>query len=506
MKRKSKISFAAFCRDILGEPISRAWDVVYRAFDGEPLREDELELFRTLSGREEYAPNSVHELVAVKGRRAHGTKTACKYLCYKIHTADFRSHATKSDRLHVPVILQTRDVAREVMAYFSSFYEQSDALRGEVAEILKNSIELKTKFIISVGTCSYRAPRGITAPLALLDEVGVWRVEGADVDREVVRSLTPAMVQFPNRKLILLGSPWIKAGVLFERFERRMESSSDRLVVHCPTPLMNPLIPAEELAREEASDPQNYRREFLAEWLDDVDQFLPDSDIAIAIRSGVREVPFSPALAGGYIAAIDASGLSGKDRFTFAIARGNAGEGIAFDVLRGWQRQAVGIVCDEIAALLKVYGLRSVIADQFGYAFLRELLSQRGIEMIQLPFTSRSKPEIFLDLKLALSQGRIQLLDHSESLRELRMLESRRTSGGNYSISAPRGQHDDYATVIALVGHRAKAESAEIFCYLSSGGHGIDFSRNPHGQPTPYRKPEIASPDDARFWGRRGRL
>src|SRR6185437_8592333 len=180
---------------------------------------------------------------------AHGTKTACKFLCYKIHTADFRGYAARSDRLHVPVILQTRDVAREVMNYFSSFYADSDALRGEVAEILKNSIELKNRFIISVGTCSYRAPRGITAPLALLDEVGVWRVEGADVDREVVRSLTPAMVQFPNRKLILLGSPWTKSGVLYERFERRMETA-DRLVVHCPTPLMNPLIPAEELARE----------------------------------------------------------------------------------------------------------------------------------------------------------------------------------------------------------------------------------------------------------------
>ena len=42
----------------------------------------------------------------------------------------------------------------------------------------------------------------------------------------------------------------------------------------------------------------------------------------------------------------------------------------------------------------------------------------------------RSKPEAFLDLKLSLAQGRAQLLDHPEALRELRMLESKRTSGG----------------------------------------------------------------------------
>lgn len=500
MKRTKKISFATFCRDILGEPISRAWDVVYRAFDGEPLREDELELFCMVSGRDEYVPSSVHELVAVKGRRAHGTKTACKYLCFKIHTADFRSHATRSDRLHVPVILQTRDVAREVMAYFQSFYEQSEALRGEVGEIFKTQIELKNGFVISIGTCSYRAPRGITAPLALLDEVGIWRTEGADVDREVVRSLTPAMVQFPNRKLILLGSPWVKAGVLYERFERRMESG-DRLVVHCPTPLVNPLIPAEELAREEQADPQNYRREFLAEWLDDVDQFLPDIDIESALRRGVREI--APSAGQGYVAAIDASGLSGKDRFTFAIGH-QIGQSFSFDALRGWSRQAVGGVCDEIAQILHAYKLRSVVADQFGFSFLRELLSQRGIEVVQLPFTSRSKPEIFLDLKLALSQGRISLLDHPESLRELRMLESTRTSGGHYSISAPRGQHDDFGTVIALLAHRAKQDGRGILAYLSVDGQGVDFSRNAHGEPAPQRKPQPLPPDHPSLWRLRG--
>jgi len=495
MKRKAKISFAAFCRDILGEPISAAWDVVYRAFDGEPLRGNALELLRTLTGRDEYSAKSVHELVAVKGRRAHGTKTACKFLVYKIHTDDFRRYATKSDRLHVPVILQTRDVAREVMSYFSAFYEQSEALRGEVAEIFKTSIELKNGFVISVGTCSYRAPRGITAPLALLDEVGVWRSEGADVDREVVRSLTPAMVQFPTRKLVLLGSPWMKAGVLYERFERRFEDA-DRLVVHCPTPLMNPLIPAEELAREEAADQQNYRREFLAEWLDDVDQFLPDSDISIAVLSGTREIP--PGSARNYVAALDASGLSGKDRFTFAI--GHHAVTLKFDCLRGWSRAAVTVVLDEIAKLLKLYGLSSVTCDQFSFSFVRELLAQRGIEAIQLPFTARSKPEIFLDLKLALAQGRVKLLDHADSLRELRMLESKRTSGGNYSISAPRGQHDDYATVIALLAHRAKQANSKCLAYLSAGGHGIDFSRSAHGEVVKAAQPQALPPDNPMFW------
>jgi hypothetical protein len=459
-----KISFAAFCSDILGEAISPAWVAAYKALEGEKLSAPELEAWRLMTGADEYAPQDRRELVAIKGRRAHGSKTACKFLVYKIHTGDYRRFAAKNDRLHVPVIAQVRETAREIMSYLHSFYENSDALRSEVHELFKQSVELKNGFVLSVQTCSYRAPRGITAPLALLDEVGVWRFEGSDVDHEVVRSLTPAMVQFSNRKLILLGSPWAKAGVLFERWERRAESA-DRLVLHCPTPLMNPLISAEDLAREEQNDPQNYRREFLAEWLSDIDAFLPESDIAAAVRSGVRERPPVETFMSGYRAAIDASGLSGRDKFTLAIghrikrASGNAPI-VELDLLRGWSRSGVAEVCDEITAILKAYGLTSVVADQFGFSFLKELLAQRGISVSQRPFTSRSKPEILLDLKLGLAQGRVSLLDHAESLRELRMLESRRTSGGNYSIAAPRGAHDDYAIVIALLCYEMKNSSS----------------------------------------------
>lgn len=70
----------------------------------------------------------------------------------------------------------------------------------------------------------------------------------------------------------------------------------------------------------------------------------------------------------------------------------------------------------------------------------------------------------FIHLKLALSQGNFALLDHPEALRELRMLESKRTSGGHVTIAAPRGQTDDYACVLALLAHEAKNQT-------NSAGH-----------------------------------
>jgi hypothetical protein len=477
MKLPKKISFAAFCSDILGEPISPAWITAYKAFDGEQLTDSELEIWRALTGKDEYSQRDYPELTAIKGRRSQGTKTCCKYLAYKIHTENYRRYAAKGDRLRVPIIAQSKDVAREIVSYLTDFYTNTDlASEVEADGLLKGSIDLKNGFIVSVQTCSFRAPRGITAPLALCDEVGIWRAEGADIDREVVRSLTPAMIQFPNRKLILLGSPWTKVGTLFDRWEHRFEDG-DRLVLHCPTPRMNAMIPAEELAREEQNDPQNYRREFLAEWLDDVDQFLPDSDITAAVRSGIREQAYVEALKSHYMATIDASGLSGKDRFTFAIGhrsvRGKDQVGVSLDLLRGWSRRGVAEVVDEIAATLKLYGLSTVSADQFGFSFLKELLALRKIEVIQLAWSARSKPEIFLDLKLALAQGNLKLLDHQESLRELRLLECRRTSGGHSAISAPRGQHDDYACAIAMLNHQCKKSQDSGFGFIVTANGGI---------------------------------
>jgi hypothetical protein len=494
VKLSKKISFAGFCADIVGESISPAWAAAYRALDGETLNPSELEAWRTMSGLEDYVPKDRREMVALKGRRSRGSKTACKYLCYKVHTSDFRRYAAKGDRLHAVVIAQTRDTSKEIVSYFHAFYEQSPVLRGEVAEIYKNSVELKSGFIVSVQTCSFRAPRGITVPIALLDELGVWRVEGSDIDREVIRSLTPAQIQFPTRKLIMLGSPWVRQGVLFEAWERRFERTDDRLTVHCPTPLMNTSIPAEELERERANDVQNYRREFLAEFLDDIDSFLPDADIAAAVRGGVHDRPPHEAYRGAYCAALDASGLSGKDKFTLAIGHktmraSSQAPTVEFDLLRGWSRAGVGEVCDEIALILKSFGLETIVGDQFGATFLKALLATRGIAMSERPFTARSKPEILLNLKLALAQGRVSLLDHAESLRELRMLESRRTSGGNYSIAAPRGQHDDYAIVIALLTHEMKGGNSGVG-FLVRKGQVVSEGRPAWTDPTYFQSPK----------------
>ena len=48
------------------------------------------------------------------------------------------------------------------------------------------------------------------------------------------------------------------------------------------------------------------------------------------------------------------------------------------------------------------------------------------------------------------SQGRIEILDHLQLIRELQCLERRTRAGGKDIVDHPRGGHDDYANVLAL--------------------------------------------------------
>jgi len=301
-------------------------------------RDAELEIFRELSGQQDYVPGVArNELWCVKGRRSAGTKTACKYVSYliSVHGAEYRQFAAKRDRLHALIVLQSRDIAKEVMSYFHSFYNDT-VLSSEVVEVLKNSVELKSGFVVSIGTCNFKAPRGISVPISLLDETGAWRVEsGADnLDTEVYKSIRPAQIQFKNSRLIGLGSPWTQGGLLWSCWQHRFERT-DRLVLHCPTEKMNPLIAKEELAREEAADPQNYAREFMAQFTSDIDSFIPSGDVDAAVQNGVREI--APVESRTYFAALDASGLQGRDKFTLAVCHrrdGSGGMGVTYDLLR----------------------------------------------------------------------------------------------------------------------------------------------------------------------------
>jgi hypothetical protein len=462
MAAMEPVNFETFCSDpqLLGEPISRAWATFYAAVEGLPLDEEGIELFRACTGRDRYEPRTYTEATGICGRRSEKTRTACKYLTWKAMTAGWERQLPRSwfkrlgrftQLLRIPLIAQDVRVGKDVKSAVEALVLDSPVLQREVADIRVSEFTFKNGVSFVVLPASKASTRGMTCPAGLLDELAWVSIEGAD-DRELVRQVKPSMIQFGDaRRLLKFSTPWRASGVIYSEFSQRGERP-DLLVWQASTATMTPRIAAADLEREQAADPQYFAREYLAEFTSDLEAFLPPEDIAAACGGWNEREPVGSFL---YTAALDASALSGGDRFTFGVAHCEASS-VIVDVLRGWRKDAVPKVCDEIVSLCRAYGITSVTGDQYSHAFLAELLRQRGIELRQLAFTARSKPEIYFDLKNALAQGRFQVPAHPEALRELRSLESTRLSGGGYKIGAPRNAKDDFATVLALLAHKLK--------------------------------------------------
>jgi hypothetical protein len=56
----------------------------------------------------------------------------------------------------------------------------------------------------------------------------------------------------------------------------------------------------------------------------------------------------------------------------------------------------------------------------------------------------------YLELEPIVLQGRIDLLDHPQQVRELTLLERRPQPGGRTRVDHPSGGHDDHANALAL--------------------------------------------------------
>jgi hypothetical protein len=272
------------------------------------------------------------------------------------------------------------------------------------------------------------------------------------------------MVAFPQTKLVKISTPYLRSGVLHDDFKRGWaEDDPDLLVWRAPSALMNPSLRAERLEREQRLDPLRFAREYLAEFADDLEAFLPGAWIDAAVMTGRRELP--PHDGARYVAAVDPSG-GGGDSFTLAICHAEgqgAARRVVQDVMRSWGRNRTGPADLEgavraIAGLVRTYGLSIVYGDRYSSGWVVESFRREHIRY-ELPELRRpgeteatylDKSAAYLEVEPLIGQGALEVLDHPQLVRELKLLERRPQMGGRTRVDHPSGGHDDHANALAL--------------------------------------------------------
>ena len=437
----------------------------------------QLDLFRACTGRQHAPSGGFGEVTVIAGARAgKDSRISAPIMCYEALFGGHETYLAKGERAMVPLIAQDLRATRIAFGYIRDYLTESPLLASQVSDLQTFELTLANGIHVACFPSTLRSVRGWSIPVAGLSEVAFFRLEGqANADVEIQASIRRGMIGFPQTRLVKISTPYMKSGVLHDDFTRGFgQDDPDLLVWRASTALMNPTIKTERLERERRLDPSRFAREFEAEFAEESDAFLPYAWVEDAVRPHRFELPPRDGVL--YHAAVDPSG-GGPDAFALAIchAEGSGtGARVVLDLVRGWSRQGLhgvdltGVVA-EIAAVLKRYRLTRVTGDCYAGQWVPQAFAGVGITYREAPV---DKSTAFAELEPLFAEGRIDLLDHPQLVKELKSLERRLRAGGRVFVDHPHGGHDDHATAMALAAiacRQGRASTLTATQILSAG-------------------------------------
>ena len=204
---------------------------------------------------------------------------------------------------------------------------------------------------------------------------------------------------------------------------------------------MNPTLRKEVVDQALAEDPDAGAAEFLAEFRSDVVSYIDRVVVEDAVVADRREV--APGDMPGLVNLVvhfDASGGSGRDSFTMAIAGKDpeTGKVILLCVREVKPPFSPENIVAEYATVARSYGLLEGQSDKFAGSWPKEQFDKHGITL----FPSKTSSEIFVDFLPLLMSGKVELLDNPTLVAQIAGLE-RKVGRGRDHISAAGSGHDD---------------------------------------------------------------
>lgn len=425
-----------------------AWLCFLRAVFGLPLLSSDGYLYAQCTGRGASPESAVSEAWLICGRRSGKSFIAALIAVFLACFRSYKQYLAPGERGVVMVLACDRKQARVVFRYIQALVTHIPMLAQLVVLPKAESIELNNGIDIEVHTASFRAVRGRTVVAAICDEIAFWRSDdSANPDREILDAIRPAMATIPNAMLICLSSPYSRRGELYRTFERYYgDSNSQVLVWRADTLTMNPTVSERVISDAYDRDATAAATEYGAEFRTDLSTAIDEALIDAAIDTGVlmRE----PTRAFGtpslytYRGFVDAAGGSGADSYTVGIAHNERGNAVLDALLEIRPPFSTSTATEQVAVLLKRYGISHVTGDRYGGDWPAQELLKHGISYTASEF---SKSEIYLEVIPLFSAGRVRLLANERLLAQLRQLERRTGRSGRDSVDHTPGSHDDIA-------------------------------------------------------------
>ena len=362
---------------------------------------------------------------------------------------DHSAHLVAGERAVIACIAKDRQQARVLLGYIIGFLKENPLFAGLIEAEQAELVNLNNSVSIEVHTASIGAPRGRTFLAVLCDESAFWVTsEGANPDVEVINAVRPGLSTIPYSLLIIASSPYAKHGILYSNFAKYFgKDDAPVLVWQGTTEEMNSSLIGDPLIAEMyAEDHERALAEFGAQFRSDIVAFITREAVEEVLARGMRELPPGDGIT--YAAFVDPSGGS-ADSMTLAIGYCEASGLAVLDCIREVRPPfSPDAVVEELAALLKSYGISRVTGDAYAGEWPRERFASHGITY---DVSTRNKSQIYGEFLPALNGQRVRLLDLPRLIGQLCSLERRTARGGRDSIDHAPGAHDDVANAVCGV-------------------------------------------------------
>ena len=407
----------------------------------------ELKIYRkiTKNKREFEAELEKEEVCLVLGARSGKSLIASIIALYEaiIKGDHWRKFLNKGE-FGYAVIVSTRQKQSEqiIQANCLRLLQNSKNLKPFIKDFTMSELTLTNNMKIVSSPCTSTAYTGVPIFYLACDEIGHFFIEGPKSDIDILGALLPRMSQFFGAKWILISTPAGKQGELWKYYEEGFKKHK-RFTAQSNSLFMNPLINKAFLKRERSRDPDNYNREYLAQFAEKVEAYL-SYDLVLDALKLAGDLAYKEGYQ--YFSGIDASGLAGRDKFALAIVHKQENN-IYCDKILSWNLRDPGPIMKDIKELAGIYHFSKTVIDKYAKGWVQSALEKIGLEASIRP----NLAEIYVNMKSLMLGNRLYLPDNPGLKKAL--LNTQAYFGRNNALSIAHeridNSHSDEADAIA---------------------------------------------------------
>jgi hypothetical protein len=446
-------------------------------YASKPLPGD-LAVWRTIS-RMPWPTSKPRRAVACVGRR--GLKSSGLVAWSAVHELLCGSHdarAAPGSRVYATVICpfvpQARESVRGVRAALDALatlgvrYTMRDS--AGAPEIVITNPRGRCEHVVRVMTADSVSVRGFAVAAAFYDECGFLPHEQthATRDRDIVRALSPAMVQFPDALSMFVSSPGPPGSLFHSLVEKPPQGT---VVVRGPSWVFNPRVTEAACLAECAGDSAAFEQEFAARRFGYAgESFITTSGILVGsphAGQGPRPGSFVVALDAGQL--VDSTALVVLSGFDVEVSPGHAPVRHVVvehaETIESSRREPTPLeaIAGRATALSRAYGGAPILFDLFQGPTMKAAFAKLGYREFVDPTGERVPPLRAICQRSMAPQhqtprwklvrdlchgGRLHVGAHDEELvRQLGALRATQMSTGALKVE---GRKDDLADCLAL--------------------------------------------------------